>query len=109
MNSVKRIPKTDIHAHATPFKAYFPPHYQSEVMISAEELLEMYDRLGIGRGILLPIHAPEAQPSILSSEGCKFLADKYPDRFMRPDLERHGRTVTKTVEKIEGFLDLIVM
>lgn len=31
------------------------------------------------------------------------------DRFMRPDLERHGRTVTKTVEKIEGFLDLIVM
>ena len=33
----------------------------------------------------------------------------YCDRFMRPDLERHGRTVTKTVEKIENFLDLIEM
>lgn len=26
-----------------------------------------------------------------------------------PNLERHGRTVSKTVEKIENFLDLIEM
>ena len=81
MPDVKSIPKIDIHAHATMFKAYFPPHWQDDVLVSPEELLELYDRLGIEKGILLPVSAPESQPSVLSSESCKFLADKFPDRL----------------------------
>ena len=81
MSGINRIPKIDIHAHATMFKDYFPPHWQDDVLVSPEELLEMYDRLGIQRGVLLPVSAPESQPSVLSSESCKFLADKFPDRF----------------------------
>lgn len=38
-----------------------------------------------------------------------YMRSDYCDRFMRPDLERHGRTVSKTVDKIENFLDLIEM
>ena len=50
-------------------------------MVSAEEVIDFYDRLGIEKGILLPISSPEAQMSVLSSESCKYLSDKYPERF----------------------------
>ena len=80
-NTIKKI---DVHAHATLFKDYFPPYKagdRSAVLVSAEELIDFYDRLGIEKGVLLPISAPEGQPSLLPSECCKYLADKYPDRF----------------------------
>lgn len=81
---VKQLKKIDIHAHAVLFKEFFPPHVikdSTSVMVSAEEVLALYDQLGIEKGILLPITAPESQMSVLSSESCKFLSDKYPDRF----------------------------
>jgi len=79
-----QVKKIDIHAHATMFKEYFPPFPWEDMpgtLISAEELIGYYDKLGIEKGILLPISAPEAQLSLLPSESCKYLADKYPDRF----------------------------
>lgn len=84
MADVQNIKKIDIHAHAVLFKEFFPPHWDDKpnaVMVSAEEVMDFYDRLGIEKGILLPISSPEGQMSVLSSESCKYLADKYPDRF----------------------------
>ena len=81
---VTKIKKIDIHAHAVLFKEFFPPHWireEERVMVSAAEVIEFYDRLGIGMGVLLPISSPEAQMSVLSSESCKYLSDKYPERF----------------------------
>lgn len=80
----KQIKKIDIHAHAVLFKEYYPPHDTKAgpmTMVSAEEVIALYDRLGIEKGVLLPISAPESQMSVLSSESCKFLVEKYPDRF----------------------------
>ena len=82
--NVKDIKKIDIHAHATPFREYFPPHWKNKpegVMVSAETLIEMHDSLGIEKGIILPISSPEGQPSVMSSEACKYLVDKNPSRF----------------------------
>lgn len=81
---IKNIKKIDIHAHATMFPNYYPPHKENRpdsVFISAEQLIEFYDRLGIEKGILLPITACEAQMSPMTSENCKYLADQYPNRF----------------------------
>ena len=81
---IKNIKKIDIHAHATMFPEYYPPSKESRpdsVFISAEQLIGFYDRLGIEKGILLPITSPEAQMSPMTSENCKYLADQYPDRF----------------------------
>ena len=81
MNTIQKI---DVHAHATLFREYYPPHWADNpegVLVSPEMLIEMYDRLGIEKGILLPVPSPEGQPSILSSESCKYMADKYPDRL----------------------------
>ena len=84
MNTSKMNPfkKIDIHAHIVAFPQWTPAHPASGYrMLSPEELIEMYDRLDIERGVLLPIVSPEGQPVIMSNEGCIFAAEKYPDRF----------------------------
>ena len=81
---IKTLKKIDIHAHASLFYDFFPPLYrkgQPLKWISAEQLIELYDKLGIEKGVLLPISAAEGQMSVMPSEGCKYLSDKYPDRF----------------------------
>lgn len=80
----KSVKKIDIHAHATAFPEYYPPHNPgapNSRWIDAEQLIAMYDRLGIERGILLPLASAEGQTSPMTSEACKYLVDKYPDRF----------------------------
>ncbi len=80
---MKRVRKIDIHAHATAFPEYFPPHFWSKHrMVSAEELIGFYDQIDVEMGVLLPLTAAEGQCSTLTSENCAFLADKYPDRFV---------------------------
>ena len=79
MNTFKKI---DIHAHIVAFPQWTPTHPASGYrMLSPEELIEMYDRLDIERGVLLPIVSPEGQPVIMSNESCIYAAEKYPDRF----------------------------
>ena len=45
-------------------------------------------------------------PAELSLTYCR---NDYCDRFMHEGLERHGRTVKKTIEKVENYLDLVVL
>lgn len=80
MESIKKI---DIHAHATAYPALIPPNPGTrQPFISAEQLIEIYDRLNIEKGVLLPLIAPEALWSISTSEACKTIVDSYPDRFL---------------------------
>lgn len=79
MQSVKKI---DIHAHATAFPEYFPPCRNDDRFVSAGEVIDFYDRLNIEKGVLLPISAPEAQITPMTSEATKYIVDKYPDRFL---------------------------
>lgn len=84
MSNVKNIGKIDIHAHATAFREYHPPHRPEDpdsVFVSAEHVIEFYDKLGIEKGILLPIVSPEGQTAPMTSEAAKYLTVKYPDRF----------------------------
>ncbi len=57
MHTLKKI---DIHAHVTSFPKWVPvQQYSGCRWLSAEEQIEMYDRLNIERGVLLPIVSPE--------------------------------------------------
>ena len=78
---MEKIKKIDIHAHATAFPQYFPPCRDNTRFVSAEEVIEFYDKLDIEKGVLLPISSPEAQVTPMTSEACKYLADKHSDRF----------------------------
>lgn len=79
MDSIKRI---DIHSHITAFPEYAPDCKWQGRFCSAEEMIEIYDKLNIEKGVILPISAAEGQMTPMTSESAKFVADKYPDRFL---------------------------
>ena len=84
MDAIKDIKKIDVHAHAALFREYYPPHEEGKperVFVSAQQVIDFYDKLGIEKGILLPISSPEGQLSPMTSEACKYLTVQYPDRF----------------------------
>lgn len=84
MNDIKSIKKIDIHAHATPFREYYPPYSMDGkeiAWVSDTNVIELYDKLNIEKGVLLALSSPEGLMAPISSEECKFLADKHPNRF----------------------------
>lgn len=76
------IQKIDIHAHATAFHDWIPHNPRTKLkFLGAEELIDFYDKLNIEKGVLLPLCSAEGQWFMMTSENCKLLAEKYPDRF----------------------------
>ncbi len=51
-------------------------------MVSAEELIDFYDRLNIEKGVLLPVFSPEKRVDYMSNEAMKSLADSHPERLL---------------------------
>ena len=79
---MKQIKKIDIHTHVTAFPEFAPPYPGSPYpYLSAEQQIEIHDRLGIGMGVLLPLIQPIGQTASTSNEETKFIVDRYPDRF----------------------------
>ncbi|MBE6650230.1 MAG: hypothetical protein E7613_02840 [Ruminococcaceae bacterium] len=79
MKDIKRI---DIHAHVTAFPEYAPPFKWGGRFCSGEEVIKIYDEINVEKGVLLPISAAEGQLTPMTSEAIKYVADKYPDRFL---------------------------
>lgn len=82
MENVKQLSKIDIHAHAVPFPALTPKCPGCANFSSAEEVLGVYDRLGVEKGVLLPLVSPDGIVSPMTAETTKLLCDKYPERFL---------------------------
>ena len=80
MDTIKKI---DIHAHCTLFPEYFPRFEDNGyTMPSVETMIDFYDRLGIEKGVLLPIVSSEAQLAVMSNEATKYIVDHHPERFL---------------------------
>lgn len=80
---METIKKIDIHAHVSAYPELIPPYPSNgQAILGVEDLLSMYDELNIEKGVLLPMVNPEAQYAIMTSEDCKIISDKYPDRFV---------------------------
>ena len=66
----------DIHSHAYRYPTPFVTRF-----CTAEELIEAYDKLGIDKGVLLPVVSPEIYlPQ--ANEDILEMAEKYPDRLI---------------------------
>jgi predicted TIM-barrel fold metal-dependent hydrolase len=77
------IQKIDIHAHATAYPDWIPHNPRSkQKFLGEDELLTFYDNLNIEKGVLLPLCAAEGQWFTMTSENCKYLADRNPSRFL---------------------------
>lgn len=47
-----------------------------------EQLIEIYDKVGIEKGVILPIGSPDSTPLVQSNEEMLRMVKKYPDRFI---------------------------
>ena len=79
---MEKIRKIDIHAHATAFQEYSTRIRNNTPWVSPEEVIAHYDALDIEKGVLLPIVSPECHYEPFSTVDYKYIADKYPERFL---------------------------
>lgn len=73
--------KIDVHAHAINALRDNSSNDGGVLYPDADELIELYDSLQIGIGVLLPVISPEGQTTIITNEQACAIAEKYPNRF----------------------------
>ena len=103
MENVKNIKKIDIHAHAvTDPRSY--PRFPGGVNFScAEDVIQLYDTIGVERGVLLPLVSPDGINAPITAEATKALAEQYPDRFYwfgNVDPRAVGNHATAPLDKV---------
>ena len=76
---MKLVKKIDIHVHTT--EATWLSRLPSARYATPTELIEMYDQIGIEKGVILPNITVETDFHISSNYEIKNIVDKYPDRF----------------------------
>ena len=81
MENVKNIQKIDIHAHAVPYPQLYPRFPGGVNFSTAEDVIGLYDRIGVEKGVLLPLVSPDGINAPMTAEATKLLADQYSDRF----------------------------
>lgn len=71
----------DIHVHTSSMSdlSWGPGR---ECPATPEQLIEMYDDVGIDKAVLLPLVSPECNMLSQSNEEILLIAEKYPDRFI---------------------------
>ena len=79
---VKNVKKIDIHVHATARPEYSPNVYEGTSKLSAEQIIEVYDKINVEKGVLMSLTSPENSSEIITSADVKSICDKHPDRFL---------------------------
>lgn len=75
------VKKIDIHVHTTSW-ADDMPRFNGARFATPEELCEIYDRMGIELGVLLPAVNPEAAFHNNTNRDCCEIAERYPEKFV---------------------------
>ena len=88
--------KIDVHAHAV-LRDIYPTHDTGRLraLPTGEQIIEMYDRLGVERGMLMPLLNPEYHAFMTTTEIVMEIAERHPDRFsfacgLDPRMMRHS-------------------
>lgn len=71
----------DIHMHAVRIKSV-TENPEGENFASPEELIQLMDRTGVDKGVLLPWVNPERKKQYSTNEDILEICGKYPDRFI---------------------------
>ncbi|MBE6403388.1 MAG: amidohydrolase family protein [Lentisphaeria bacterium] len=72
----------DCHVHALETPSCPNPRDGKALISTPEELLEIYDRVGIEKGVILPIGSPDSTHFVQSNEEMLRMVAKNPDRFI---------------------------
>ncbi len=74
-----RVKKIDMHAHAVSSHGY--PHPRGDFWPMPEELLVMYEKIGIERAVLMPLITTEFYFEPTTNREIMAMAERYPDSF----------------------------
>ena len=102
----KSVKKIDIHVHATAYPEISPKVYEGTSKLSGEQIIKIYDELGVEKGVLMALASPEGSSEIVTSFDVKSIADKYPDRFlwfMGLDPRMAGNSPTADLSKVINY------
>lgn len=80
---MKEVKKIDIHAHVTIHPDIVPKlQITGQRFLSVDEQIEIYDKLNIECGVLLPIISPEGMWFEMTNENCYLAARDNPERLV---------------------------
>ena len=71
--------KIDIHIHTNAYKGI--ERFGGGTFASPEEIRDMYNKIGVSKGVILPCVNPDCSFQIQSNEEAYHLTQKYPDLF----------------------------
>ena len=74
------VKKIDIHVHTS--ESMWPSGMLGARYATPEELIHIYDQIGVEKGLLLPMITNEYYLQITSNYEIKQIVDKHPDRFV---------------------------
>ncbi|MBR2356698.1 MAG: amidohydrolase [Lentisphaeria bacterium] len=72
----------DCHVHAIETRTCPYPADGKQLISTPEDLLPIYDKVGIEKGVILPIGSPDSTHFVQSNEEMLRMVAKYPDRFI---------------------------
>lgn len=70
-------PKIDIHAHAVREPGY--PRPDGDFFLTPDQLRWKYDKLGVEKGVQLPISSPEFECDLLTNKEARLLTQEHPE------------------------------
>ena len=73
------VKKIDIHSHTVPERDYWRD--DGSTLALPEELIEIYDQIGVDKAVLLPLLKIEQSHDLNSNREIRHVVEQYPDRF----------------------------
>ena len=74
------VKKIDIHVHTVSSRG-IPRKYNGNTFCLPEELIEMYEKIGVEKAVISPIIKVEQSIELNTNREIRDIAEKYPDRF----------------------------
>ena len=75
------IKKLDIHAHVLLEKTYPCMAGGQDMGLTCEELRGMYDKIGVEKGVALPLVSPEHMSDQFTNREARIASEMYPKRL----------------------------
>lgn len=73
--------KIDIHIHVMKNKGIYNYKDKNDTFVNADEIIGIYEGIGIEKGVILPLVSPECANQIQSNEEVLEIVKAFPDKF----------------------------
>lgn len=80
-SDMKQIKRIDIHCHVTAFPELVPKYKNGSRLLDGNEMIELYEKINVEKGIILPTVAAEGDWVPGNNENAILVARQFPEHF----------------------------